>query len=46
MDEKAFLEMVAYDLLDMALNNEADFSHVPSVMQFIVDYTGGTNEQE
>lgn len=44
MDEKAFLEMVANDLLDMAINKEADFSHVPSVMQFIVDYTGVTNE--
>lgn len=46
MEEKEFLAIVAGDLLDMALNNEADFSHIPSVMQFIVDYTGGTNEQE
>jgi hypothetical protein len=44
MDEKAFIEMVANDLLDMAINKEADFSNVPSVMQFIVDYTGVTNE--
>jgi hypothetical protein len=39
MDEKAFLELVANDLLDMALNKEADFNHVPSVREFIVSYS-------
>jgi hypothetical protein len=44
MEEKEFLAIVANDLLSMAINKEADFSYVPSVMQFIVDYTGVTNE--
>jgi len=39
MDEKAFLELVANDLLGMALNKEANFDYVPSVQQFILDYS-------
>ena len=39
MEEKEFLAIVAGDLLDMAINKEADFSHTPSIREFIVKYT-------
>ena len=44
MDEKAFLAIVAGDLLDMALNKEANFDHTPSVREFIVKYTEVSND--
>lgn len=39
MEEKDFLAIVANDLLDMAINKEANFTHVPSVREFIVNYS-------
>lgn len=39
MEEKEFLAIVAGDLLDMAINKEADFDHTPSIREFIVKYT-------
>jgi hypothetical protein len=43
MEEKEFLAIVASDLLDMALNKEANFDHIPSVREFIVKYTEVSN---
>lgn len=45
MEEKEFLAIVAGDLLDMAINKEADFTHTPSVREFIVKYTEVSNEK-
>jgi hypothetical protein len=45
MEEKQFLAIVAGDLLDMAINKEANFTHVPSVREFIVKYTEVSNEK-
>lgn len=39
MTEKDFLRLVANDLLDMAINKEADFTYVPSVRDFILEYS-------
>jgi hypothetical protein len=43
MEEKEFLAIVAGDLLDMALNKEANFDRIPSVREFIVKYTEVSN---
>lgn len=39
MTEQDFLLIVAQDLLDMAINKEANFDYVPSVREFIVKYS-------
>ncbi len=46
MEEKEFLAIVAGDLLDMALNKEANFTHVPSVREFIVKYSEVWDEKQ